>query len=247
MRRETFINGNFYHIYNRGVDKRKIFLDERDHARFLIALYLFNDVSLHDYDLTKLDLRGLASYSDKRIRLVDIIQWCQMPNHYHLLLRQLIENGISMFMQRVGTSFSMYFNKKHERSGRFFEGPFKAKFVEKDEYFSHLSTYIPLNAVDLYWPDWKDKGIPSKNLQLVKNRLSYYRWSSFKEYFTKKDVLPNFLSKDGFYGIFGGSNKDYEKLIDHYLLQGLPQKHKSELLIYEAKPRSSKPRSSKTS
>lgn len=234
MRREIFINDNFYHVYNRGVEKRKIFLNDRDYTRFIIALYLFNDTNIYDYDLTTLDLRGLASYSDKRIRLVDIVHWCLMPNHFHLLLNQRVDNGISVFMQKVGTSFTMYFNQKYERRGGLFEGPFKAKHIEKDEYFSHLSAYIPLNAADIYWPKWKNTGITSDHLKEVKNRLLNYRWSSFKDYFSEDQILPNFTAKEKFFGIFGGSNKDYEKLIDHYLLQGLPPEYKFELLHYEA-------------
>lgn len=239
MRRELFENENFYHIYSRGVDRRTIFLEERDNVRFIAALYLFNDAKVRDYDLTSIDLRsssdlrGLASYGAARKPLVDIIHWSHMPNHFHLLLRQKLDGGISAFMQKIGTSYVMYFNRKHERSGRLFEGPFKAKLVEKDEYFSHLSTYIPLNPVELFWNDWKGRGVPLKDLQKIKERIRRYRWTSLAAYFDR-DIVPNLVSKSAFFEVFGGSLKDYEHMIDQYLHRGLSGEFKERLLAYEA-------------
>lgn len=237
MRKEKFENENFYHIYNRGVDKRTIFSNERDYVRFVAALYLFNDSETRDYDLTAinlLNLRGLASYTMRdRKPMIDIIHWCLMPNHFHLLLRQGVENGITNFMQKVGTSYTMYFNRKYQRSGRLFEGTFKAKPVECDEYFSHLSTYIPLNPVSLYSPGWKENGVPAKDIHNIKEKLLQYRWSSLADYFVETSI-PKFVIKESFFEVFGGSIKQYEELIDEYLLRGLPPSYKDQLLIYEA-------------
>lgn len=235
MRRLVFNNENFYHIFNRGIDKRKIFLTKRDYERFIMALYLFNDENINDYDLTSLDLRGLASYGNKRKQLVEIIHWSFMPNHFHLFIRQNIYNGISTFMQRVGTSYTMYFNKTRERRGRLFEGTFKARHVEADDYFSHLGIYIDTNHTDLIWPGWKENGIPTKNLEIIKERLTEYKWSSFNEYYLKKkSLIPGFTNKKLFFEIFGAPEKEYEKMVEEYLLKGLPSKYKSYLLFYEA-------------
>lgn len=233
MQKPILTTGEFYHVFNRGVDKRTIFLNDRDYTRFFIALTLFNDSSPHDYDLTHIDLRGLTSYVEQRRKpLVEIIQWCLMPNHFHLLLRQLAEHGISKFMQRVGTSFSMYFNKKHQRSGTLFQGTFKAKHVAGDDYFSHLSAYIPLNPLELYWKNWKEQGVSAENIRLAKSRLLKYKWSSFNNYFGGK-IVPPLACQKTFFEVFGGSSTDYEKFIENYCVRGLPPQYAAELVSYE--------------
>lgn len=235
MRKEQFVNGNFYHIYNRGVDKRTLFLEQRDYARFFMALYLLNDANVHDYDLSQINLRGLASYGKKRNCLVDIIHWALLPNHFHLLLRQRSDNGITAFMQKVGTSFSMYFNKKHERTGRLFEGTFKAKYVARDDYLSHLSAYISLNPLGLRWSDWKEQGIPRENFEKARQYLLSYHWSSYCDYFGE-NAVPDFVSKSVFNDMVG-DQEEYEKLVDRYLSRGLTPDYIQDLLTYEAKPR----------
>ncbi|MEK7541748.1 MAG: transposase [Patescibacteria group bacterium] len=206
-------------------------MQERDYIRFLCALYLFNDANSHDYDLSIINLRGLASYGKERKSLVDIIHWALMPNHFHLILRQKAEGGISAFMQKIGTGFSMYFNKKYERTGRLFEGSFKAKFIDRDEYLSHLSVYIPLNPLGLRWKQWKEYGVPTKELDTAKNYLRTYRWSSFNDYFGKS-IIPNLVAKKTFFEVTG-SNKQYKRLMDEYLTRGIPIEY-TENLPYEA-------------
>lgn len=232
MRKEHFINDGFYHIYNRGTERRTIFPEQRDYVRFFMALYLFNDTIIHDYDLSQIKLRGLASYGNRRKPLVDIIQWSLLPNHFHLLLHQRSDNGITAFMQKVGTIFSMYFNKKHERTRRLFEGTFKAKSVKQDDYLAHLSAYISLNPIGLRWDGWKEHGVPEKDFENAKRYLLAYHWSSFGDYFGQS-MVPDFVAKDLFLGLFG-SPKRYAEFVDEYLCRGLPPNHKENLLIYEA-------------
>ena len=232
MRKERFINDGFYHIYNRAVERRMMFPEQRDYTRFFMALYLFNDATIHDYDLSHINPRGLASYGENRKPLVDIVHWSLMPNHFHLLLCQRSDGGITAFMQKVGTSFSMYFNKKYERTGRLFENSFKAKPVEHDEYLSHLSVYIPLNPLGLRWGEWKEYGVPKKDFGTAKEYLLTYRWSSFPDYFGQS-LVPDFVSKQVFFDLFG-SPKQYAQMVNEYLLRGLPLEHKENLLIYEA-------------
>jgi len=136
-------------------------------------------------------------------------------------------------MQKVGTSYSKYFNHKHDRSGRLFEGTFKSKTIDTDEYFSHLSSYIPLNCVELYCKQWKEKGIQPSTIPSIKKRILKYKWSSIPDYFDKS-LVPSLITKGIFFEVFGGSLKDYEKLIDTYLSQGLPLEYKERLLVYEA-------------
>lgn len=153
MRKISFANDEFYHVYNRGTDKRTIFLDDQDFNRFLQSMIEFNVSdpigSLYQNSFRKKQLRGLASkpgeiaIHDKK--LVDIIAYCLNPNHFHLLVRQVSENGMEKFMQRLGTGYTMFFNHKYERSGTLFQGTFKAIHVESNEYLLHVSAYVNLN------------------------------------------------------------------------------------------------------
>lgn len=205
MRRTIFANGELYHIYNRGVEKRIIFLDGQDYLRAIHALYVFNDKD-HHVHLTRSigphgekarDVRGRTSYNriqkKKREKLVDIIAFCLMPNHYHLLLKQMREGGISKFMQKLGTGYTMYFNERYERNGVLLQGKFKSIFVSKEQYFSNLLNYIHLNPVDLIEPNWKEEGIA--NWPKVRKFLRDYRWSSYKDYIGIKN-FPSVISEE---------------------------------------------------
>ncbi len=218
MLQPPFINGEFYHVYNRGVDKRTIFKSHRDFERFVIALFLFNDVKSRDYDLTTINLRGLTSYPNTE-KLVDVVQWSLMKNHFHFLLRQRVDGGISLFMQKVGTGYTLYFNKKHERSGRLFQGTFKAKRVKNDEHFIRLASYIPLNPLELYFHEWERKGVPPEETSAAKQYLRQYIWTSYNDYFFE-DLIPGFISKKVFFKAFG-SHDAYKKYIDFYLKNGV--------------------------
>ncbi len=148
MRKIAFANEEIYHIYNRGTDKRVIFEDEYDFRRFLQSLKEFNTLDpvggIYVSSFGKIDteLRSLASKSGE---LVEIIAYCLNPNHFHLLLRQVSDNGIAKFMQRLGTGYTKYFNHKNERSGSLFQGTFKAVHVDSNQYLLHLSVYVSMN------------------------------------------------------------------------------------------------------
>jgi putative transposase len=108
-----------------------------------------------------------------------------MPNHYHLIIKQAIDGGITQFMQKLGTGYAMYFNKRWDRKGILFEGKFKAKIIESDEYLMHLSRYIHLNPLNIMEPHWKQKKI--KDIIKAGKFLEEYRWSSYPIY-TKKSA-----------------------------------------------------------
>ena len=187
MRKIQFANDQFYHIYNRGVDKRKIFLAEKDYFRFIHDLFEFNDTKAvlnANFRFTKSqraeNYGGPASIvvlREPKRRLVDIISFCLMPNHFHFILKQLSDGGIAKFMQKIGTAYAMYFNQKHKRSGVLFQGRFRAILIDKDEYFLPLSGYIHSNPIEIIDPGWKEKGI--KEWPKVNNFLQKYRWSSY--------------------------------------------------------------------
>ena len=144
IRKEEFYVGGIYHVYNRGVDKRVIFEDGRDFFKFFQMIELFNQEkssgSIKEYQYPKnLKDGGKASV------LVEVVAFCFLPNHYHLILKQVAEDGISRFMQKLGTGYTMYFNKKNERSGSLFQGKFKARHVGTQAYLEYLSIYVNLN------------------------------------------------------------------------------------------------------
>ena len=172
----TFAENSFYHVFNRGVDHRKIFLDEHDYERFYLSLFLFNDRSYHaEMGLTALTLRKDIS---QRVRepLVRILSFCLIPNHFHLLLEPLSENGLTQFMHRLLMGYAKYFNKKHERTGPLYEGKFKAVSIQRDVHFEHLLRYIHLNALDITDIPWREGKVDDWNA--VEKFLERYRWSS---------------------------------------------------------------------
>lgn len=153
MRKTVFAEGEFYHIYNRGTEKRTIFLDEQDFMRFLQSLEEFNTLDpvggIFQNSFRKKQLRGSTSKSDNLVKqeekLVNIIAYCLNQNHYHLILQQVSEKGIEKFMQRLGTGYTMYFNNKYERTGALFQGKFKAVHIDSNIYLLHVSAYVNLN------------------------------------------------------------------------------------------------------
>lgn len=153
-----FISGSFYHIYNRGVEKRKTFMGRRDYMRFLETLDFYRKtpvpMKLSDYRRGVVKLKKLENQTE----LVKIYCYCLMPNHFHLLVQQLSDGGISEFLRKVADSYTRYFNTKHERVGSLFQGVFKARLVETDEYLLQLSKYIHRNSFPL--DEWEAKVYP---------------------------------------------------------------------------------------
>ncbi len=133
---KQFIENGYYHLYNRGVEKRDIFLDEQDYAVFLNYLKKYLDPELGSDPLWK--LKSLAHE-------IDLITFCLMPNHFHLLAKQITRNGITKLMRAVCTNYVMYFNKKYNRVGTLFQGKYKGVIIDNDNYLLHLSRYIHLN------------------------------------------------------------------------------------------------------
>ena len=163
-RKISFINDNYYHIYNRGIDKRIIFENDHDFKRFQESLRLFN--SPNSIWLADANQKTEVKPQD---RLVDIVCYCLMPNHFHLLLKQRVDSGIPNFMRKLGTGYSLYFNMRKERSGSLFQGTYKAKLVTDDNYLTHLSRYIHMNPVELVDSNWKVAGIKNKRTALIQN------------------------------------------------------------------------------
>lgn len=144
-RKEAFANEELFHIYNRGVDKRIIFNDKEDINRFFQSIIEFN-ISDPVGSLYQNSFRRLSGPTPKsEERLVNVVAYCLNPNHFHLILEQTAEGGISEFMKRLGGGYTCYFNNKHERSGALFQGKFKAIHIDSNEYLLHVSAYVNLN------------------------------------------------------------------------------------------------------
>ncbi|MEK7208022.1 MAG: transposase [Patescibacteria group bacterium] len=177
QRNYAFAVGEYYHLYNRGVEKRKLFLDGKCRDRFVSLLHLCNGAR----SLVFKEIQGLPLDTiDVGERLVAIGAYCLMPNHIHLLVREIKKGGISRFMGKLLTAYSMYFNKRYERRGRLFENNFKARHAHFDQYLKYLYAYIHLNPVKLVEPSWRTKGI--QNPARAKRFLSAYAPSSYLDY-----------------------------------------------------------------
>jgi putative transposase len=210
-RKFRFSEGEYYHIYSRGVEKREIFLDNNDRERFLRLLFLANSKK----PIRFTDFKNL-SYSeiDRGELRTAIGAFCFMPNHFHLLIRETKEGGVSAFMGKLLTAYSMYFNKKNERTGSLFEGAFRAEHVDSDNYLKYLFAYIHLNPVKLIDPDWKENGIQDK--ETVLKYLEKYQYSSYSEY---KGVVREenaIISRESFPEYFV-EPKDFDELIHDWL------------------------------
>ncbi len=181
MRRKIeFVDDEIYHVYARGVEKRTIFLDNRDYFRFVNNLYEFNDEEPADnFYYKKAALNSYALRPRERKPLVEILIFCLMQNHFHLLLRQLKEGGISKFMQKLG-GYTWYFNKKYDRVGPLFQGRFGALHVKDEPHLIHLPVYIHLNPLDLVMPEWRSHGV--KDMEKALEYIRSYRWSSHLDY-----------------------------------------------------------------
>ena len=200
QRKFVFSPGEYYHVYNRGVDKRKTFNNAKDYFRLLLLMLLCNSPQkVHIANLLN-SYKGLplVEIFEKEVpeeRLVDILTYCVMPNHYHFILREVQEGGISKFMEKMVTGYTMYFNAKYERTGPLFSGRFKARHIDNDNYFRHIFSYIHLNPVDLHQSKWKEDGLKSKKAAI--DFLQAYSYSSFVDYFGKEERLErNIVSMD---------------------------------------------------
>jgi len=187
----TFAPGEFYHIYNRGTEKRKIFLSARDHERFLSLLYLANGEERVDMKRQGRTLSELM-LQDKGKKLVEVCAYCLMPNHFHLILKEIDEGGISKFMQQIITGYTMYFNKNYERSGALFQGKFKSEHAKNDRYLKYLIAYLHLNPIKLFDSNWKENGI--RDRKRAEKFLDGYIYSSFLDYCGNDRVEKSILS-----------------------------------------------------
>lgn len=179
LRKEVFIENEYYHIYNRGVSKQSIFHDKQDYERFLGLLFLCNQEQPFKVDTISRNI-PLINRNKTSQDIVAVGAYVLMPNHFHILLTQTKEGGVIRFMRKVSTAYAMYYNKKYKRTGALFEGKFKAEHASSERYLKYLFSYIHLNPLKMLQKDWKEKGI--KNTEKALAYLREYKYSSFLDY-----------------------------------------------------------------
>lgn len=197
------MKGDIFHILNRGVEKRKIFLDDEDCYRFFHNLDDFNDKNLTilPYSVRRSAMRKPKKKEVKK-KLVNILCWCIMPNHYHILVQEVINGGSSIFSKKITSGYTQYFNLKNKRDGVLFQGRSKIIQLKKDEHFIHIPYYILSNPVKLIEPLWKEKRI--KNIKSVIKFLDNYKWSGI-------------MDKKLFCEIFDMTEKEFKKNFDEWI------------------------------
>jgi len=169
------MDDTIFHVYNRGVEKRDIFLDDADRFRFIASLILFNSTQATNpnaHRLMEVSLPLLSHELDEQV--VELMAYCLMPNHYHLMIRPRVEHGLTEFMRKLGTGYTNYFNLRYDRVGALFQGRFKSKPVISDSHFNWLPHYIHCNPFDG-----------------SETSIITYPWSSFQDYSSKKDGASN--------------------------------------------------------
>jgi len=224
MDRPLPANGEIYHVYNRGVEKRDVFLNDRDYLRFIHDLFEFNDQEaasntayFFKHKTQSMEVK-LPYITQRKVReprklLVEIQAFCLMPNHFHLMIRQLVKNGIPDFMRKIGTGYTNSFNKKYERVGALFQGTYKSALIKNESHFLYLPFYIHLNPLDIKMPEWREGKL--KNVKAAIKYLENYRWSSFLDYIGKKN-FPSVTQRDFLLEFFDGPAA-YKKEIIRWL------------------------------
>ncbi len=205
IKRPQLVNNEIYHIVLRGVGDSLIFKDENDYYRGIFSMYEFNTVGSVEIrekrKQRKISKASGGQTSDTREQLVEILAFYFMPNHIHLLVRQIKDNGISQFMRKFGTGYATYFNKKYDRKGHLFQGRFRAVHIKTNEQLKTVFVYIHTNGISLIEPKWKESGV--KNPKKVIEFLENYKWSSYPDYLGKKN-FPSVTKRDFLLEVMGG-------------------------------------------
>ncbi|MCX6720737.1 MAG: transposase [Candidatus Staskawiczbacteria bacterium] len=197
-RKEQFENGDICHVILRAIDDNLLFKNTDDYYRGIFSIYEFNNgnpvnIRRRRENRKKEKIteprraRGSAGYVDNRDRLVDVLAFCFMPNHIHLLLKQTKDNGISKFMQKLGGGYGRYFNDKYKRKGHVFQDSYKLILIEDDKQLLTVAPYIFTNPIALIEPEFKEKGIRVHSSEEIIKFLEDYKWSSYQDYIGVKN------------------------------------------------------------
>jgi putative transposase len=237
--KREFIEGEFYHLVLRRLEDQLLFIDIDDYYRGIFSLYEFNDakpVIIRDRRSARARFKKIVQkieggeipirviepgeslvFVDKREILVEILAFCLMPNHIHLLVRMLKKRGISKFMQKLGSGLATYFKNKYgiKLRGHFFQDRFTAVHIKTDEQLRVVFVYIHTNPISIIEPKWKEIGIanPKKAIKFIEN----YKWSSYQDYIGKKN-FPSLTQRDFMLKVMRGE-KGCKKWVEDWIKQ----------------------------
>lgn len=208
----------------RGIDKNVIFKDLDDYYRGIFSIYEFNTIKAvvirdrrsarsHIKRILKKSNRSPQSVLDSRDKLIEILAFCFMPNHIHLLVRQLKDDGIIKFMTKLGIGFGKYFNTKYKRKGYVFQNRFKSVRIQNDDQLKIVWAYIHANPASLVEPVWKENGI--SNFKKIVGFVEKYKWSSYSDYLNKLN-FPSVTDRNFILNTLGG-NRKCKELVENYL------------------------------
>lgn len=223
MRTVSITPGEHYHIFNRGNNKQIIFLDHRDWTRFLfLIIYLqspvvFQNISRQVTHYVKSSVFNIDENDKTKViknRNVELIGFAMMPNHFHIIVKELETGGIARYMQRILCAYTKYFNKKHEKTGHLFQGPYKAVHIKDNQQLLYLSSYVHKNPRELR--EWK-------NLEHL------YLWSSYQDYI-KENRWNKLLQQDIILDQFS-NKKEYEYFVKSSPAKEFKENLNEELLI----------------
>ncbi len=212
MKRGVIADGAVYHVYNRGADRRKIFVDEKDYLRFVHDMSEFNEEGNsigvgYKFIQNPVKIAGLdddEKKPKKKKPLVSILAFALMPNHFHLLLIQKENNGITLFMKKLGSGYALYFNQKYKRSGVLFQGRFKSVHIKKNSHLKHIPYYIHANPLDL-----------NRRREDEIKFINSYRWSSHMDYCGWRN-FPSVTERSFLLDFFDGE-ENYRKSIAEWV------------------------------
>ena len=204
----TFAVGEYYHVYNRGVEKRVVFNNEFDYQRFLLLLLLVNDSQSVEVQSLVRNYTIPELLKHSREPLVSVLAFSLMPNHFHMILKEVTENGISKFMHKVSTGYTGYFNLQNERSGSLFQGTYKAKHIADDGYLKYLFEYIHLNPVRT---DLEKGQLVTKDIiaSIIENPYTSLRVYAGEE---KGRIAAAVIDEQGFSELFSSFNEHLIRL-----------------------------------
>jgi putative transposase len=200
MRKTKIEKGGHYHISNRGVDNRNVFVSKEDYDRFEAYLYLLNDTESARAANFFVGKRHETIFESARAeQLVALGAYSLMPTHFHMVVTPLADNGLSKFMQKLTTAYTMYFNDKYQRSGSLFEGTYKARAATSDNHLKFLLALTHLAPAQLFNKHWEEDSV--FELESIAGSLMDYRYSSAAEYVQEKHVItapqhfPRYLAR----------------------------------------------------
>lgn len=204
------MKGDIYHILNRGIEKGAVFHEPSDYRRFILGLYKFNNQG----SALRLSDEHWPDNLPAQNKIVEILSWSLIPNHYHLLLQEKVDGGAINFIKRIGNGYTKYFNIKNNRSGYLFQNSAKIIRVEKNEHFLYLPFYINANPIGLIEPEWETGRIKDK--KRVIDFLEKYQWSSYRDHIGILN-FPQILNKELFYELFDTNSKNHQKDFTEWL------------------------------